>query len=49
MVVCVLPKHETRVRFSYPASWADVAQLAEQRYRKPWVVGANPTIGFDLL
>lgn len=48
VVICILPKDERRVRFPLPASCADVAQLAEQRYRKPWVVGANPTIGFDL-
>ena len=24
---------------------ADVAQLVEQRYRKPWVTGSNPVIG----
>ncbi len=47
VVVCVLPKDKAPVRFWYPASilCAHVAQLVEQWYRKPEVVGSIPTAG----
>ena len=34
VAVRLLPKQETRVRLSYPAHAANVAQLAEQLFRK---------------
>jgi hypothetical protein len=33
------------LRGTVPYIYADLAQLAEQRFRKAWVVGSIPTVG----
>ena len=50
MVVRLLPKQDTRVRFPLPAqgygyNFATLAQLVEQHFRKMKVRGSNPRGG----